>query len=237
MPSIEFLGNWSSNIESGKRNISIIIDRKTVLDFGPHSLESLLEMGIDPKNIETVLISHMHLDHFAGIPEILWYRAIHRCKENLSVIGPKGIRKVTESLLRSYHTPEAFEINVEYREEKGDFAQGFLSNHLIRDIGYRIELGNTVLYYSGDTSYTENSSKGADGSDILFHEMTYLDSDRSEADFWKHSTVSDALRVHSEARSKILVPVHLSSSTYAYIRNYSGKISSLRPPEGKITIP
>ncbi|MEM0158841.1 MAG: ribonuclease Z [Thermoplasmataceae archaeon] len=234
MTRIEFLGNWSSNIISGKRNISIIVNRDTILDFGPHSIESLLEMGIDPCSIRTVFISHMHLDHFAGLPELLWYRAIHRCKESVTVVGPRGIGRVTSDLLRSYHTPEAFEIFAEYKEEKYDNAVGFLSDHLIRDIGFRIEFNDMTIYYTGDTSYTSNTARGAEGCDYLFHEATYPDSQRKEADFWKHSTLSDAMRSFEESKSKFLVPVHLTTLSEAAIKAAAAKDGRIRLPLGAI---
>ncbi|HLH85906.1 MAG TPA: ribonuclease Z [Thermoplasmataceae archaeon] len=234
MATIEFLGNWSSNIVAGKRNISIIIDRHLIMDFGPHSIESLLEMHIDPCRITTVFISHMHLDHFAGVPELLWYRAIHKCKETLIIVGPKGIGTVTKNLLRSYHTPEAFEIYAEYREEKFENAEGFLSNHLIRDIGFRVELDDKTIYYTGDTAYTENTARGAEGCDYLFHEVTYSDQDRKLADFWKHSTVSDAIRAFEESHSRVLVPVHLTDSSENTVKNIIERDQIIRFPAGTI---
>ncbi len=236
MASLRFLGNWSSNITASKRNISLLLDGSIAMDFGPHSIESLLEMGVDPCGIDTIFISHMHLDHYAGLPELLWYRAIHQCREPVHIVGPKGIGNNTKSLLELLHTPDAFEIFAEYHEEKYDNATGFPANHLIRDIGFRLELGGKVVFYSGDTSYSENVSKGAEKADILLHEMTYLDSDRQWADFWKHSTVSDALRVFSESGSKLLVPVHLTSKTESYLNGTMTRDSRIRAPQGHIDL-
>ena len=71
---IKFLGIWSSHLIQFQRNVSISIDDKIVIEFGPHTMESLSENHVDPRKIEIVLISHMHLDHFSGLPELLWYR-------------------------------------------------------------------------------------------------------------------------------------------------------------------
>ncbi len=102
---INFLGKWSSNLVTGQRNVSFLLDDKIVFDFGPHSLESLLDRNLDPNNIETLLISHMHLDHYAGLAELLWYRSIYKAKNRLTVIGPKGIRRNTDLLLKLLNTP------------------------------------------------------------------------------------------------------------------------------------
>jgi len=99
MHKLFFLGNWSSNLIKGKRNVSFTLDGKIVFDFGPHTIESLLSLGINPNNIEKVLISHMHLDHYLGLAELLWYRAIFKADKPLFIIGPKGIEKSTMSIL------------------------------------------------------------------------------------------------------------------------------------------
>lgn len=217
--------------------MSILLNRDTTLDFGPHTIESLLERKIDPNSIKTVFISHMHLDHFSGLPELIWYRAIfNNATDPLVVVGPRGIEKITRELIRLYHTPEPFEINVEFREERHENAKGFTMNHLIRDIGYRIEYPEATIFYSGDTSYCENAVLGAERSDILFHECTYLDERRSDAEFWKHSTLSDALRVKSESGSKRFVPVHLTPATEKRVRYLSRKEESVIFPLKPVTI-
>ena len=208
---IRFLGKWSSNLVRGERNISFTLDDKIVFDFGPHTVEALLDSRIDPRNLEMVLITHMHLDHFSGLPELFWYRAIYGAKNKLIVIGPKGIQKNTESLLRTLKTPKAFKINAEFIEDKRyDFIQPFRAKHLVTDNGYKVDYNGKTLFYSGDTAYSENVVKGAEDADILLHEMTYTDKKKEEADFWRHSTYSSTMQVFQESHSKKLVPVHLS---------------------------
>ncbi len=103
---IKFLGYWSSHIQAGKRNVSIIIDKHIVLDCGPHTIESMLESGIDPAKIDKILISHMHLDHYGGLAEILWYRGARDIKDELTIMGPRGIKENTKKILQIYNTPD-----------------------------------------------------------------------------------------------------------------------------------
>ena len=217
----------------GKRNVSMLIDKKIVLDFGPHTLESLLENHIDPCSVEKVLISHMHLDHFGGLAEFLWYRASNRSEEPLTVIGPNGIKSTTEKILQLYNTPfnERFRMSSVFREsapkresyhvepeyvERGnvDGIEVFKGNHIIDDNIYRIERDGKVVTYSGDTAFTENAIKAAENADVLFHEMTYADKYAEIAAFWKHSTYSSAMKVFSESKARLMVPVHLTNETY-----------------------
>ena len=110
--NIKFLGKWSSNLIRGERNISFVLDDKIVFDFGPHTLESLLDLKIDPRAIETVLITHMHLDHYSGLSELFWYRSIYGAKKKLVVLGPAGIKRDTEKILKLLRTPPNFNTSV-----------------------------------------------------------------------------------------------------------------------------
>ncbi len=230
---IKFLGNWSSHIRAGKRNVSILIDRKIILDFGPHTIESLLENNIDPCSIKKVLISHMHLDHYGGLAELLWYRAINHAEEELSIMGPSGIKAATENILKLYFTPdnekfkvrskmhenntgrEVYEVKPEYIERtEHDYIESFPGNHIIPDSIYRLDYNGFIITYTGDTAYTESAIVAGENADILLHEMTYTDEDSDIAAFWKHSTYSSAMKVFKDSRAKKLVPVHLTNDTF-----------------------
>ncbi|MEM0097266.1 MAG: ribonuclease Z [Candidatus Micrarchaeaceae archaeon] len=208
---IRFLGKWSSNIVAGERNVSFALDDKIIFDFGPHALESLLESKVDPRKAEVIAITHMHLDHFSGLPELFWYRAIYKAENRLMVLGPKGIKNNTEKLLKLLHTPEEFKVDAEFIEDEDyEFIRHIKANHTIVDNGYRIEYGGKTLFYTGDTAYSKNVVNGSQDVDMLVHEMTYTDNGKKEADFWKHSTYSTTMQVFEESHAKRLVPVHLT---------------------------
>lgn len=236
--NLKFLGIWSSNIIKGQRNVSFVLDDSIAFDFGPHALESLLDFGIDPTTISTLLITHMHLDHYSGIAELLWYRSIYKAKTRLTVFGPEGIEKNTKELLRVLRTPEKWykeqiDTHTEYVENKGaEFIQIFHTNHIVPDNGYRVEYNGKVIFYSGDTAYSDNVVKGAEDADILLHEMTYTDENRKLADFWYHSTYSDVMKVFELSRAKKLVPVHLTRSSSALVSKIAGKVKGvIYPPK------
>jgi ribonuclease Z len=236
--NIKFLGKWSSNLIRGERNVSFVLDDKYIFDFGPHSLEALLEIKLDPNKIQTVFITHMHLDHYAGVAELLWYRSIYRAKNRLTIVGPKGIRKNTHRLTRLLHTPpqwfsEQIDVNTDYIEDQdSEFVKVFHSSHTIPCTSYRIEYRGRTIFYSGDTGYSEKVVEGAKGADYLIHELTYADKDRKSADLWGQSTWSDAIRVFDESGAKKLVPVHLTKTSSALVRKNAGKLKGLiYPPD------
>ncbi|MCW6170776.1 MAG: MBL fold metallo-hydrolase [Thermoplasmatales archaeon] len=211
---IRFLGTWSSHLSAGKRNSSILLDEKILFDCGPHTVESLFDNKVPLANIETVLISHMHLDHYAGLAELLWLRAINKIRDQMVVIGPEGIEKSTNEILRLVNTPDSFDVSVKFVENK-DY-DGILlarANHIIPDNSYRVESGGKSLVYTGDTTYSTSVAELAERSDYLLHECTYPDHMADVAARWKHSTVSDAIRVRAESRSRTLIPIHLTQES------------------------
>ncbi len=238
---ISFLGNWSSNLVRGKRNVSFLLDDKIAFDFGPHSLESLLDRRIDPNRVKIVLITHMHLDHYAGIAELLWYRSIYRAKGRLLILGPKGIRKNTERLMKALKTPapwfkETIDTKTDYVENEDlGFVTIYRANHLVPCNSYRVEYGGKTIFYSGDTAYSRNVVRGARNVDYLIHEMTYTDKDRKLADMWRHSTYSDVIRVFNESEAKHLIPVHFTSSSEALVSRKIGKVKGLIYPAETLT--
>jgi len=56
---------------SGGRNQSGYLvetaDKIFLLDCGPTTLLALKRAGFDPRRIDTILLSHLHGDHFGGI--------------------------------------------------------------------------------------------------------------------------------------------------------------------------
>ncbi len=56
---------------SGGRNQSGYLvetaDKLFLLDCGPTSLLMLKRAGFDPRRVDTILLSHLHGDHFGGI--------------------------------------------------------------------------------------------------------------------------------------------------------------------------
>ncbi|MHB8358173.1 MAG: MBL fold metallo-hydrolase [Thermoplasmataceae archaeon] len=236
---IKFLGNWSSHLGAGHRNSSIIINDRTVMDFGPHSMESLLEKGIDPGNIDAVLITHLHLDHFMGLPELLWYRGSTRVKNVLTVMGPKGIGNAMDQMMKLINTPlnDQYEINVEYVEgKKLDFISVYDGNHIIPDNVYRLDYPEVSIVYTGDTAYSLNVVRAAEDADYLFHEMTYTDEEKERAQLWKHSTYSSVMDVFSDSHCKNLIPTHLTQKSFDLVMEQSKKSAQIIAPVADMTV-
>src|SRR5215207_8233968 len=97
----------------------------SLIDCGASTLIGMRRLGLEPNEIDTVFVSHLHGDHFGGLPWLL-VDAIYVSKRTrpLVVTGPKGIEArfltVAEALYPNITTAERnFELRfIEYQERK-----------------------------------------------------------------------------------------------------------------------
>lgn len=90
-----------------------------LIDCGEGTQVSLRKLGWGLKDIGTVLLSHFHADHVAGIPGLLLTvgNSGRTRDEPLTIVGPKGVQRIVDSLrVIAPHLP----FPVKYREMTGD---------------------------------------------------------------------------------------------------------------------
>jgi ribonuclease BN (tRNA processing enzyme) len=160
-------------------------DRVCLLDCGATTMTALNAMGIDPDRIDLIMLTHLHGDHFGGIPFLLldaqWIRQRER---PLRIVGPPGtigrLAATLENLFAgsSLETPWTFEWQVEEMEPGSHrIIEGF-SIHTVEvfhpcgapPTAVRLEAGGKVFVHSGDTVWTDALPQIAAGADLLFLE-------------------------------------------------------------------
>jgi ribonuclease BN (tRNA processing enzyme) len=157
-----------------------------LIDCGATSLVGLARQGIDPNDVSTIFISHLHGDHFGGL---VWWliHAIHVAKRTapLTITGPVGIEArfiaAAEALFPNSTTgPRPFHMQfVEYVERQpleigGVRVTPFEVSHPSGAPPYalRFEVGGKILTFSGDTEWVESLVDAAMGSDLFICECS-----------------------------------------------------------------
>ena len=70
-----------------------------LLDCGATSLPALRRCGLDPDRIAAVFVSHLHRDHFGGLPFLILDAQFAGRTAPLAVAGPPGTgRRLTEAM-------------------------------------------------------------------------------------------------------------------------------------------
>jgi len=160
-----------------------------LLDCGPTALMALKREGLTSADIDTILISHLHGDHFGGIPFLLLECVFETPRKGpLTVIGPPHTRSRVADLYRAlYRELSARELPFEYRcievlpgERKqidGIDLLPFRVPHQENAIslGWRVEIDGKIILYSGDTGWTEDLVEHSQGADLFICECSYFD--------------------------------------------------------------
>jgi len=117
-----------------------------LIDCGEGTQIALREKGWSPKHIDVMCFTHFHADHMSGLPGMLLTMGNAERMEPLTIIGPKGVGKVVDSL-RVIARDIPFEIkyleiegNEQSFELNGYRITGFKVNHNVLCYSYTIEI-------------------------------------------------------------------------------------------------
>ena len=78
-----------------------------LIDCGEGTQIALREVGWSAKQIDLMCFTHYHADHISGLPGLLLTMGNADRREPLTMIGPKGLERVVNSLriIGSLNTP------------------------------------------------------------------------------------------------------------------------------------
>lgn len=158
-----------------------------LIDCGASALPALKRLGIERNDIDLILITHFHGDHFAGLPLVLLDAQFSRRTRPLTIAGPQGIgtrlRDVMEALFEhSSRTKQRFELNVVELapEQRETFGAVTVTPYPVVHgesggpfLAYRVEAEGRTLAYSADTEWTETLIPLAHGADLFTEAYMY----------------------------------------------------------------
>ena len=189
--SVTFLGSGDAFGSGGRFQTCILLEcppRRVLLDCGASSLIAMKRQGILPVTIEAILVSHLHGDHFAGIPFFLLEAQFSKRAAPLVIAGPPGlqarVRDTMEALFpKSSETPPRFPLTfVELLPSTPAQIGGLCvtAESVVHFCGappyaLRIECAGRTIAYSGDTEWTEALVKVAAGADLFICEAYFFD--------------------------------------------------------------
>lgn len=164
--------------------------------------------ALGAKRLNLAFITHLHSDHTIGLPDLILTPWVMGRNKPLSIIGPEGIKKMTDHLLEAYQEDIRYRLyglepanNQGWRVDAQEITEEGIvyEDSLVRVeafnvkhgswpqcFGFRFTTPDLTIVISGDTQPSDNLTKWAQGADILVHEVYSQSGWEQKTDFWKN---------------------------------------------------
>ncbi|MBU0716175.1 MAG: MBL fold metallo-hydrolase [Verrucomicrobia bacterium] len=215
---IVFIGTGACTPEIGQEVASFVINGNILVDTGWCNVLKMREYGLDPMDIRYLILTHLHQDHYLGLPQLLFYLWAHRVSRKsvspLVIIGPSQhlneivaaskaflqIKRFSEIVLETDVVPL-----VPGKTYKGaDFVlETIAAKHFSGGGGMEEALSCKITYpstaqsmvFSGDTSFHPPLAELARKTPMLIHDAC-------------HSAPAEAARIAQMADAERLYLIH-----------------------------
>jgi ribonuclease BN (tRNA processing enzyme) len=239
---LRFVGCGDAFGSGGRGNTCFHVTGSKVnflIDCGASALPAMKRLDIVRDDIELILITHFHGDHFAGLPFLLLDAQFSRRSRPLVIAGPAGLEnrltQAMEALFEnSSRTKRKFELTmIELGpEETRTFGAVRVTPFSVVHgesggpfLAYRVQVEGRVIAYTADTEWTDALiSLGRDADLLIAEAYTY---DKIVRNHLSLATLEAHL---AEIRPKRLILTHMSDdmltrlSTLTYSAAHDGMV-------------
>jgi ribonuclease BN (tRNA processing enzyme) len=189
---VQFAGSGDAFGSGGRLQACIHVqagDQPVLVDCGATSLVALKAQGLDPNAVCAVAISHLHGDHFGGLPFLILDGQFSGRTTPLQIAGPPGtgarLAGAMEALFPgSSQVRRRFPVEVTELATDGSLAplgpaviRGWQVEHAsgAPSLALRIEYGGLTFAYTGDTQWTPVLIQAGRDADLLAAEAYTFD--------------------------------------------------------------
>ena len=241
---IVLLGTGTPNADPERFGPSVAIvvnDTPYLIDFGPGVVRRASAAfrrgvkGLEVKTLRRAFVTHLHSDHTAGFPDLILTPWTLERTQPLEVYGPKGIKAMTEHVLKAYQEDISIRLrggepsnktgyNVVAREIKPGVVykdenvtvKAFLVSHGSwgEAYGYRFEAPDRTIVISGDCSPSSSVIENCNGCDVLIHEVYSQTGFATRPPEWQkyhsryHTSSRELGELATKARPGLLILYH-----------------------------
>ena len=203
--TVTLLGTGDAFSSFGRSQSGYLIDApggRILMEAGPGLMQALKSNGVSPDSFDLLLISHLHGDHFGGLPFlILDYMWETPRKKVLTIAGPAKLEERTWLLMRTMFPHFELELmramfahfdlgKIKHKlkfvvlepgssRRLGKFkVSAIRSPHTKPDISLslRIDGGGKSIVFSGDSGWNDELVEFSAGADLFLCECTYYES-------------------------------------------------------------
>ena len=176
---------------SGPSNHLSIGGQSVLIDCGSGTVYQMVRAGFDVRDVDVVLITHMHSDHTIDLAHVLITSWIRYRSKPFTIVGPAPTREFVDRLLHAFDFDirlrklhervgeAAMNVDVvevadgESYETDGWRATAVEVEHgyVKPALGFVIDDGKRKLMISGDTTGCDAVMQASQGADLLLHEL------------------------------------------------------------------
>jgi ribonuclease BN (tRNA processing enzyme) len=201
--SFTILGSSSGVPQADRGTAAYLLrvnDRLTIIDCGGGATSSFLKRGYDPLDIDSLFISHTHSDHVCELPLLIQMIYLAGRKDPLDIFLPDEFVEIFRRMLPAmYIIPEKLPFEIRIRGYSGGFEynsefklNAIANRHLekyrehierhnlpnkMQSHSFRIEVGESLLFYSGDIASFDDIRPHIDGCRYVVTELTHVEQD------------------------------------------------------------
>ena len=233
MIELHFIGTSDAFGAGGRRQSAFLIREPNgcvLVDCGITTNTGLNAEGINRNDIDAIVISHFHADHFGGIPLFLLASLYEDQRRHpLVIAGPPGIEsRVTQLAAAMGHAIPGrnWSFAIDYTElpagQTTDIGPAVVTSFEVfhnKDVcphGMQMEFGNKKIVYSGDTGWFDELPEYSEGADLFVCECTYC-----TAEFEMHLSLDQIKKKETEFNCDRMILTHLGNEM-SKARNEAG---------------
>ncbi len=144
--TVTFIGTSASVPSAARGTSATLISRggqRWLVDCGEGTQRQLLRSGVGLADVQVVLLTHLHGDHFLGLPGMMKTFALRGREEPLLLVGPDGLGQLMGTLDPLIgRLPFHFEVQEtapgEVLRDGDAVIRAFHTDHGVRSLGYAL---------------------------------------------------------------------------------------------------
>jgi ribonuclease Z len=205
-----------------------------LFDVGRGANQRLYQSRINPKDISKIFLTHLHNDHFEGLPDLWmtpWF--LLGRDHGFELWGPEGTAEMVQGMRAMFGHDLKARVN-----QFNPIATLAIETHVVSDgvvfdrngvkvtafpvehadgnpaFGYRVDCNGRSVVLSGDTTLNDNVIKHGTGADLIVHNVIAFSDRLSQLPEMKGvlaklTTPEQAAAVFKRAKPKLAVYSHI----------------------------
>ncbi len=224
---VRFLGTGNAFADGGRSHACIHLEStgaSLLLDCGGSSLPAIKKF-LDPATIQAIAISHLHGDHFGGVPYFLMEQYFAGRKAPLAIGGPRELQqratKAGEALYKDFFGKITIDYGLSFitlKEAPVSLGGAEVSALPVKHVaesdphGLRVKIDGKLIAYSGDARFSDELIAVAKGADLFICESTnFSKSDPA------HLSYAELIANRAKLDCGRMILTHLGAETQAHL--------------------